>query len=234
MSDPDIEFYSRISEPLPTEEKYLLFQRHAANLGFDETYYGRRTYNERHELEVKGYQIWDPVWKEIYDHQNYADADWAVTAMKQATCAFRFDPPKRELAGAELAFTTDAQYYGRLNGVGVPLARANETISGLSATSSERRPTDEQINRLVAAAKLFDHVMAAEFAKKMSDASGLTQRETQLIRLLCDGYSFVQMAHATGNSDQWIRKSFMRIREKLGVTNNNQVLVKAMTMGLLN
>ncbi|MDJ0920605.1 MAG: autoinducer binding domain-containing protein [Henriciella sp.] len=233
MSDPDIEFYSRIADDIPTDKKYRLFQRHAENLGFDEIYYGRRVYNERHQAEMRGYQIWDPVWKEIYDGENYVEADWAMSAIRNVKHAFRFEVPQREMTAAEQAFTKDARHHGRLNGFAVPLATANGLVSGLSATSRESRPTDEQINRLIAASKLFDHVMAAHYSEQMSKTAGLTEREVQLVRLLCDGYSFVQMAHATGRSDQWIRKSFMIIREKLGVNNNNQVLVKAMSMGLL-
>lgn len=233
MSDPDIEFYSRIADSIPADEKFRLFQRHAENLGFDETYYGRRVFNKRHESEVRGYQVWDPVWKEIYDTENYVNADWAMQVLKDATTPFRFDPPRREMTKAERAFTKDAQHYGRLNGFAVALARGHNVISGLSATSTVSRPSDEQINRLTAAAKLLDHVMAAHYAADMSKSVDLTEREVRLIRFLCDGYSSVQMAHAMGRTDQWIRKSFMGIREKLGVVNNNQVMIKAMTMGLI-
>ncbi|MEO0549308.1 MAG: autoinducer binding domain-containing protein [Pseudomonadota bacterium] len=233
MSDPEIEFYTRISDDITLEERYRLFQRYAENLGFDETYYGRRVYDEKHQASLQGFQIWDPAWKDVYDGENYIESDWAIAAIRTSTHGFRFDPPKRDLSKAEAAFTKDAQAYGRLNGFAIPLARANGLVAGLSATSSESRPTDEQINRLTAAAKLFDHVMAAYHADKMSEIAGLTEREVQLIRLHCDGYSAVQIARATGTTAQWTRKSFMYIRDKLGITNNNQLIVKAIAMGIL-
>ena len=232
-SDPSVEFYSRINKSISLNKKFELFHRHADAIGFTDVYYCRYSYDHLHELVPTVFEVLDPDWAEKYQAEGYAEVDWVRNEILKSPYPIRFDEPKRPLTPQEDAFLKSAHAHGRMNGFAMSFRSSGKTPALFFALSTKARPSDEQIGRVSAAACLFDLVVAAELAKRTAKTVGLTPREINLIRLLEKGYSSVQIAGIVGSSEQWIRKSFMSIREKLGVGNNVELVLRASELQLV-
>jgi len=79
-----------------------------------------------------------------------------------------------------------------------------------------------------AAARLMQAVSAPE------SPEALTERETEVLRLLAQGYSNKQIARRLHNTEQTIKTHVSRILSKLGVQSRTQATLYAIRTGLVS
>lgn len=79
-----------------------------------------------------------------------------------------------------------------------------------------------------AAARLMQAVSAPE------SPEALTERETEVLRLLAQGYSNKQIARSLNNTEQTIKSHVSRILSKLGVQSRTQATLYAIRVGLVS
>jgi DNA-binding NarL/FixJ family response regulator len=79
-----------------------------------------------------------------------------------------------------------------------------------------------------AAARLMQAVSAPE------SPEALTERETEVLRLLAQGYSNKQIARSLNNTEQTIKSHVSRILSKLGVQSRTQATLYAIRIGLVS
>jgi DNA-binding NarL/FixJ family response regulator len=79
-----------------------------------------------------------------------------------------------------------------------------------------------------AAARLMQAVSAPE------SPEALTERETEVLRLLAQGYSNKQIARRLNNTEQTIKSHVSRILSKLGVQSRTQATLYAIRTGLVS
>jgi DNA-binding NarL/FixJ family response regulator len=65
-------------------------------------------------------------------------------------------------------------------------------------------------------------------------AQALTERETEVLRLLALGYSNKQIAHSLNNTEKTIKTHVSRILSKLGVQSRTQATLYAIRTGLVS
>lgn len=228
------DFHAQIDSDLSVEKKFSLFHDFAQNWGFTDVFYARRAFTREEPQKRIIFKRWNPVWEDIYKTKRYDQQDWALKSARMRDKAFTFRDSAVDLSKQQAAFMKDAEHYGRLNGFAMPIKGLGKTVAGFSATGSDGKPMAEQINQVKAAGFLLDNTLAAEIKALTLEDIGIKYREIKLIRMLGQGFSMVQMAAVSGRSEQWIRKSFMGIRETFGVGSNSEVLVQAMRLGLLD
>jgi DNA-binding NarL/FixJ family response regulator len=79
-----------------------------------------------------------------------------------------------------------------------------------------------------AAARLMQAISAPE------SPEALTERETEVLRLLAQGYSNKQIAHRLNNTEKTIKTHVSRILSKLGVQSRTQATLYAIRTGLVS
>src|SRR5215471_11600049 len=79
-----------------------------------------------------------------------------------------------------------------------------------------------------AAARLMQAISAA------ASPEALTERETEVLRLLAQGYSNKQIARSLNNTEQTIKSHVSRILSKLGVQSRTQATLYAIRTGLVS
>jgi two-component system, NarL family, response regulator LiaR len=79
-----------------------------------------------------------------------------------------------------------------------------------------------------AAARLMQAISASE------SPEALTERETEVLRLLAQGYSNKQIAHSLNNTEKTIKTHVSRILSKLGVQSRTQATLYAIRNGLVS
>jgi two-component system, NarL family, response regulator LiaR len=79
-----------------------------------------------------------------------------------------------------------------------------------------------------AAARLMQAISASE------SPEALTERETEVLRLLAQGYSNKQIAHSLNNTEKTIKTHVSRILSKLGVQSRTQATLYAIRTGLVS
>jgi two-component system, NarL family, response regulator LiaR len=79
-----------------------------------------------------------------------------------------------------------------------------------------------------AAARLMQAVSTPE------SPEALTERETEVLRLLAQGYSNKQIAHSLNNTEKTIKTHVSRILSKLGVQSRTQATLYAIRIGLVS
>jgi two-component system, NarL family, response regulator LiaR len=79
-----------------------------------------------------------------------------------------------------------------------------------------------------AAARLMQAINAPE------SPEALTERETDVLRLLSQGYSNKQIAHSLNNTEKTIKTHVSRILSKLGVQSRTQATLYAIRTGLVS
>ena len=65
-------------------------------------------------------------------------------------------------------------------------------------------------------------------------STGLSPRETDVLRELVEGLSYKMIAHKLGISFETVRSHIKRIYEKLGVHNNTEAVALALNERLLD
>lgn len=234
LIDHATEFYNRVSGDISLADKFALLRNHALELGLTDIYYARRSFDADQKLVRNIFTEWDGAWAAEYDEAGYIDVDWVRQRVESGSQMFRFDDPVAVLSEAESKFVEATRRHGRMNGIGIPFRNGAIVPGGMTAIAANRPLlTDEQINRLCAAVGLFDLAVAVELAGRSAMQVGLTVREVKLIRLLSRGQTSVQISQLTGCSEQWIRRSFMIIREKLWVGNNVELVLRANALQLI-
>ena len=178
---------------------------------------------------------WDQEWAEAYECGDYEDHDWVRNTIMEWTGVFRFRDTVCAKNEKQAEFIDLTRRFGRMNGIGIAFRNGSIVPGGMSAIAvNQAELTEEQVNRMHAAANLFDLVIAADLASRTAQTLGLTPREVRLLRLLARGQTAVQIAKLTGSSEQWIRRSFMTIREKLWVGNNVELVLRANALQLID
>jgi two-component system, NarL family, response regulator LiaR len=79
-----------------------------------------------------------------------------------------------------------------------------------------------------AAARLMQAISASE------SPEALTERETEVLRLLAQGYSNKRIAHSLNNTEKTIKTHVSRILSKLGVQSRTQATLYAIRNGLVS
>ena len=79
-----------------------------------------------------------------------------------------------------------------------------------------------------AAARLMQAISAPQSPEE------LTERETEVLRLLAQGYSNKQIAHSLNNTEKTIKTHVSRILSKLGVQSRTQATLYAIRIGLVS
>jgi two-component system, NarL family, response regulator LiaR len=143
-----------------------------------------------------------------------------------ATAAIRRDLPETEV----LALTSvleDASVVGavRAGAIGYLLkdTQAETLCQAIKAAA------DGQVQLTPkAAARLMQAVSMPE------SPEALTERETEVLRLLAQGYSNKQIAHSLNNTEKTIKTHVSRILAKLGVQSRTQATLYAIRTGLVS
>jgi DNA-binding NarL/FixJ family response regulator len=144
----------------------------------------------------------------------------------QATAAIRRDLPETEV----LALTSvleDALVVGavRAGAIGYLLkdTQADELCRAIKAAAA---------GQVQLTPKAAERLMQAISAPASLDA--LTDRETDVLRLLAQGYSNKQIAERLNNTEKTIKTHVSRILSKLGVQSRTQATLHAIRTGLVS
>ncbi len=233
----DADFYDIISTRSCFETKFNALHELSEQLGFTDIFYGRyikeQIQNKRQLSNIRTFRAGCPKWESIYQNERYAGIDWAVEKALWAKRMYRLDDVPGNLTDTQQRFVNHASEYKRQNGFCLPFRSSLGLSGGFSATGAKHRPCIRKIAQLAAAAQLFDLEVRLSRVDITASGFGLTHREQELIQLLSTGRSMVQIAHLQGKSEQWIRVSFLQIREKFKVGSNAEVIYKATSLGLI-
>jgi DNA-binding NarL/FixJ family response regulator len=119
------------------------------------------------------------------------------------------------------------------NGYCLKDTAAKELVLAIQTVHSGAAWLDPQIARLVLRTVTPALTEAASPKPAESPSFGLSRREIEILRLLVDGLSNVEMADKLTISPETIKTHMKRIMEKLQVDGRTQAAVKAMREGLI-
>lgn len=221
------------------DEVIAAFHARMQAIGFSDSFHARlkHVFSEKPRSldNLRIWRNWDENWKALYESRRLERVDFVFNRAGETTGPLiRFRAPTYELCPAEREFLALAEEHGRLNGVALPVRTRGVVSGGFSVTGAESEPTEEQIAHFASAAIIAEFHLQALDRAQISQAHGLSARELKLIRLFASGRSMVQIAACLGTSEQWIRKSFVVLRDKLGAKNNGQLVYKALHLGLID
>jgi DNA-binding NarL/FixJ family response regulator len=110
--------------------------------------------------------------------------------------------------------------------------------AGLSAFVTKNAHTSELLSAIrhaaVAATTFAATGLVAALTTRHRSTSVLSTRETEVLRLLRDGYTAPRIAAALSVSESTVKTYIGRLYDKLGATNRAQALMTAMRRGLLH
>ncbi len=143
-----------------------------------------------------------------------------------ATAAIRRELPEIEVL-ALTSFLEDASVVGavRAGAIGYLLkdTQAEALCQAIKAASAGQVQLTPK-----AAARLIQAISAPE------SPEALTERETDVLRLLAQGQSNKQIAHSLHNTEKTIKTHVSRILSKLGVQSRTQATLYAIRVGLVS
>ncbi|MEL6843577.1 MAG: autoinducer binding domain-containing protein, partial [Bacteroidota bacterium] len=203
--------------------------------GFTDYYYARtnRLGASDGNSSLEEYRVWDPDWLEIYEAQRLTRNDFVRNSVDSGSRLIKFRGPGRPLSKNEFEFRKLAESYNRLNGLALPIWGNRGVEAGFSVTGASKEPSQEQTAVFLAAAMPTHFQITALSMIDVASQYDLKLRELQLLRLLVSGRSMVQIAVYLDTSEQWIRKSFLQMRRKLGVQSNEELVYRALKNGLI-
>lgn len=235
-NDPS-DFFRTMASNASIEAKSLSLNGYANQIGFKDTYYAR-IIDPTHETPRVNSNVFslrhaDEEWQRVYEGENLASYDWAREYAAEAHMPFRLDQPPSNLTGPQTNFLDIARKFNRQNGFAFPIRGAFGVVAGFSATAAEKRPTDIQIAQLTSAVQFFDLMVGKDVTKENAHLYSLTEREIRLLRLYITGRSMTQIALLLGKSEQWIRRSFLRMRAKTNVSTNSELIYRASRLRII-
>jgi len=143
-----------------------------------------------------------------------------------ATAAIRRELPETEV----LALTSvleDASVVGAVRAGAIGYLLKDTQAEALCQAIKAAAAGQVQLTPKVAA-RLMQAISAPE------SPEALTERETDVLRLLAQGYSNKQIAHCLNNTEKTIKTHVSRILSKLGVQSRTQATLYAIRTGLVS
>ncbi|MEO1643243.1 MAG: autoinducer binding domain-containing protein [Pseudomonadota bacterium] len=236
-ANTDAWFYEQIAETQSLSRKLELLWDMAQNLGFSDIFYCRLndplSASPLNHANVNEYRFGNATWHDLYKNEQYARSDWAIEQASWAQHWFRLDEPPSNLTPKQEKFLDHAREHNRQNGFCFPLNTSAGLHGGFSATGCDRTVSHVQILQMTSALQIAELTINENRQNEVCAQHGLTAREIKDLRMYVAGRSMSQIAHITGKSDQWIRLSFQKVRKKLGVATNAQLIHRATKMGLI-
>jgi DNA-binding CsgD family transcriptional regulator len=231
------EFFEVMLSSNSLEKRFSALHNYAMFLGFKDSYYSRLKdpfrsdkYQENNILSLR---LGCEQWQRDYKENGHARHDWVIEYAKSRIDPYRLSNIPDNLTEKQQKFLAYAISKNRHNGFAIPFRTACGLVGGFSATGGAELPTDLNIAKLLSAVQYFHMILSSE--NKSADAQRLefSEREIQLLELFVSGRSMTQIAHMLGATDQWIRKSFMMMREKAQVGNNSELIYRAVGFNLI-
>lgn len=219
------------------DRRFLALHNYALALGFEDTFYSKLKdpflSDKFHKDNVVAFRLGCEDWQQEYERQSYDRYDWVIEYAKSRIDPFRLSNIPDNLTEKQKKFSAYAISKNRQNGFAVPFRAACGLVGGFSATGSKELPTDLNIAKLISAVQYFHMILSSESRAEDAQKLEFSQREIQLLELFVSGRSMTQIAHMLGATDQWIRKSFMTMREKAQVGNNSELIYRAVGLNLI-
>lgn len=210
--------------------KFDHFSDQLIDYGFTDVFYGRLGLGSGEPIVMTR---WNKEWSELYSARRFETVDWALKTGKRSDGPFVFSEPSEIITRHEKEFAKAANAYNRLNGFAVPFRVSGQPIAGFSATGLDRRPSEGVVFALAAMGYVLNLSISGQLAADVCKATEVTPRQVNLLRLLGDGLTHVEIAHVLGISEDWAHKSFARLREKFSVRTDAALIKHVMEIGLL-
>lgn len=213
-----------------SRNKFEYFADHLGSQGFTDVFYARLLPGSADLMQMRR---WNPEWAEMYDAKRYALWDWALSASQTSDGPFRLRIPIAIQSPKQAEFYRAAEAYNRLNGFAAPFRSSAGGMAGFSATGLDSEPGEGVMLAAVAAGYVFNLTMAGELASEACKRVGVTPKELLFLRLLGEGHTHVEIAQLHGVSEDWVHKSFGRLREKFEVRTDPALMKSVVEAGLL-
>lgn len=174
-------------------------------------------------------------WIERYTEQGYFEDDPIIAETRRKGAPFRwFDLEKRrDLTARQKAFFADMRAAGFVDGIAVPVFSRPGDIAyfGLGSTTAAIDASDGALLELQAICQQM-HVRYA-ILTSTAETPSLSPRETEVLQLIAQGLSNVEIAEKLSVSAHTVDTLVRRCFEKLGVSTRVEAALSAIGRGLI-
>ena len=215
-------------------------------LGFETFVYAMQTGPSFHRESLGYYYTTAPQeWAVLYDQQAYLEVDPRVLNCWSSAIPFVWDQVSEKGKGARSdAFLRDAAKYGIASGVAFALhdARHAHAIVGLSSAIEViddvcRAQIAKNIGEILLLGHYFHELFARAVIERgiapLSQGAPLSSRQRECLTLAAHGQTTEDIAEKLQISERTVLFHFSDIRSKLGASNRQEAIAKAVAAGLI-
>lgn len=188
----------------------------------------------------------DSGWLKKYAEEGYLDIDPRIRHARHSNLPRVWDPDTYK-TGRPAQMFEEARVFGIRTGIVVPLGHSNRSAAMMAFSTSENLTAKQVIGsphilpKALLIAK-YAHNALEKWQKEMIDdpathslnPSGLTQKQRLILTLLCRGWTADQIAPELHVALSTLRAQIIKIRTKLGATNQHHLTAIAVQRGLVD
>ena len=217
-------------------------QSAARGLGFDHVLFAVMPRPKANPADVYLRSNYPGRWRDHYDRNNLRSADPTVEYCFRSNAPFVWVPQSFRTPEQQ-ALYEEASAFGLKVGVTLPIRGVDGEVGMLTCVRDEipgpaflndlnRSLGGLSLLRDVAFDSLHQHVHAA--ATPAEDAPVLTAREMDCLRWMCAGKTAWEIGRILAISEAGVNFHIANLRNKFGVSRRNDVVIKAIRLGLID